>query len=136
MADSKISDLPSVTTPTTADLFAVVQSGTTSQMTRGNLAKKVVEATAKTANYTLLVSDEYIPVDSTSGNITISVPTAIGNTGKTWIIKKTVAANHVDIDPDGSETIDGAAFRRLINKDSMVAIMSDGTNIVIVGEKN
>ena len=41
MANVKISELPAITTPTTADLVPVVQSGVTDKITRGNFLKNV-----------------------------------------------------------------------------------------------
>lgn len=41
MANVKISQLPAITSPTTADLVPVVQSGVTDQITRGNFLKNV-----------------------------------------------------------------------------------------------
>jgi len=41
MANKKISELPEITTPTTADLVPVVQSGVTDKITRGNFLKNV-----------------------------------------------------------------------------------------------
>src|SRR5690348_10571703 len=41
MANKKISELPAITTPTTADLVPVVQSGVTDKITRGNFLKNI-----------------------------------------------------------------------------------------------
>lgn len=65
--------------------------------------------TTKTANYTATATDYFIFCDASSGNITITLPTAVGIGGKVYQIKKTDAsANTVTIDGAGSETLDGA----------------------------
>jgi len=51
MANKKISELPAITTPTTADLVPVVQSGVTDQITRGNFLKNV-DAAGTTSDVT------------------------------------------------------------------------------------
>lgn len=64
---------------------------------------------AKTAAYTVTAVDDVVTVDSTSGAIVITLPTAVGAAPKQVVIKKMVAANTVTITPNGAETIDGAA---------------------------
>ncbi|OQW48868.1 MAG: hypothetical protein A4C66_05940 [Nitrospira sp. HN-bin3] len=58
---------------------------------------------------TLTEWDDSVDVDTTSGNITVTLPPAASVPGKQYHIKKSVAANTLTVDGNGSETIDGAA---------------------------
>lgn len=84
---------------------------------------------AKTANYTATTSDDVIDCDASGGAFTISVYTAVGNTGKVLTVKKTDSStNAVTIDPNSTETIDGALTVALITQGNALTIVSDGTN--------
>ncbi|MDV7392313.1 hypothetical protein RZS08_13195, partial [Arthrospira platensis SPKY1] len=64
-----------------------------------------------------------------SGNITITLPTAVGITGKTYTIKKTDSnATEVVIDPNGAQTIDGFSTIEMYETNSVLTIVSDGSN--------
>jgi|GEM_PF-3875382 len=85
--------------------------------------------TTKTANYTATSTDYAIWCDATSGNITITLPTAVGIGGKSYIVKKTDAtANTVTLDGAGSETLDGATTIVIGTQYQSYSIMSNGTN--------
>lgn len=136
MADLPISGLTATTTLGTGDLFPVVQGGTTKKITAGNASKSFIETTPKTGNYTLSSSDRIILVDATSGAISIFVPAASGNQGIVWTVKKVDSSgNAVTIDPDASETIDGASTFALTEANQSISFTSDGTNIIILSEK-
>lgn len=66
-----------------------------------------------TASLTLSAIDyslyDTLLVDSTSGNITITLPPAVKVAGMPMLVKKLVAANTITLDADGSELIDGSA---------------------------
>lgn len=84
--------------------------------------------TTKTANYTATASD-YTIVCNNSGAITISLPAASGCSGRIYVIKKISAvANNVVIDPNGAETIDGAATKTLTVQYESAMIQSNGTS--------
>lgn len=70
-------------------------------------------------------------VDAGGGGFTLDLPTASGNTGKTITIKNIGASNSVIVDPDGGETIDGAATYTLDTQWQAVTIFSDGSNWLI-----
>lgn len=90
--------------------------------------------TTKTAAHTALATDYLILCDCTAGAITISLPTAVGITGKEYIIKKIDAgANAVTIDPNGVETIDGAATKTAPNQWNYGRFVSNGSNWMTVG---
>jgi hypothetical protein len=64
-----------------------------------------------------------------ANNRTINLPTASGRQGKAYVIKKTDSGSgEVIIDPNGAETIDGAATLSLYKQYDAVIIYSDGTN--------
>jgi hypothetical protein len=87
---------------------------------------------SKSANYTLVPFDDTVEVDSTSGNVTINLPTAAKIKGKEYTIKKVVAANSVIVDGSGAETIDGAATYTMTAQWKYVRVRSNGTNWIIV----
>jgi hypothetical protein len=98
-------------------------------------AQKVKYGAVKTANYTAsLTADYIIPVNSSGGAFTISLPAghAAGDTFTIKDVNGSLATNNVTIDPNGSETIDGAAtFAMTVNRQA-VTVVSDGTNWFII----
>jgi hypothetical protein len=128
LPDLPITGLPAITEPGASDLYAIVNSGVTSKVTRANNNKIITESTAKTSNYTFTANDETIKFDTSSGNITASLPTAVGIKGKWYVAIKTSASNTLTIDPDGSETINGSSTYAITNNNSTVTIQSDGSN--------
>ena len=88
--------------------------------------------TTKTANYTATVNDGVILVDTSSGAVTITLPTAVGNTGKRFTIKVIDATNTTTVDGDGTETIDGATTQSLSTLWKVIRIISDGANWLII----
>lgn len=84
---------------------------------------------SKTAAYTALTTDELINVDSTGGAFTITLPTAVGNAGKTFTFTKTNNnALGVTIDAAGTETINGALTKVLYLQYARLVIYSNGAN--------
>ncbi|VAW48517.1 Phage tail fibers, partial [hydrothermal vent metagenome] len=83
---------------------------------------------SKTADYTATDSDHVILVNSSSGNVTITLPAVSGVSGRVYIFKKTSAdGNNVIIDGNASETIDGAVTKTFSTQYEVVTIISDGT---------
>ena len=82
----------------------------------------------KTANYTATADDHTIRVDTTSGNVTISLPAAASSVGRIFYIKKVAAANTVTIDPSGSETIDGSSTATLSSNYEHTVVQSNGSS--------
>jgi hypothetical protein len=91
---------------------------------------KMAQRTVTAATYTAVVTDYTILCDTTSNSITISLPTAVGNKGLTYEIKKTVAANTLTIDPNGAQTIDGSATIAITAQHEALVVRSDGANWV------
>jgi hypothetical protein len=102
----------------------------------GTLSSKgtINAITAKTSAYTALISDEIITGDATSTAFTITLPTAVGNAGQTYTIKRVNSgANAVTVGTTSSQTIDGAATYALSAQYKYVKVVSDGANWIIVG---
>ncbi len=92
----------------------------------GSLALPI---TSKTANYTVTANDYTITGDATSGNITFTLPTAVGIAGVMYVVKKIDASgNSVIIDGAGAETIDGAASVSITTQYQSVVLQSNGAN--------
>ena len=93
--------------------------------------------TTKTANYTMTESDYTVLCDTSAGGFTISLPAASGCSGRIYVIKKITGnsgTNNITIDPNGSETIDGATTYALQCRSS-VMIQSNGANWWILAER-
>src|SRR5690606_41649235 len=62
--------------------------------------------------YTVQADDGTVLVDTSSTAVTVTLPTAVGQSGRIYTIKDATGdaeTNNITIDGDGSETIDGAA---------------------------
>jgi hypothetical protein len=73
--------------------------------------------------------------NATSGNITVSLPTAVASEAAFNIKKIDSSTNTVIIDPSGAQTIDGEATVTIYDDDDFVQVQSDGTNWVITNLK-
>ena len=82
----------------------------------------------KTTNYTLSSTDDVCIC--TTGTFTVTLPTAVGITGRRYIVKN---ANNgvITLDGSGVQTIDGVTDHALNEKDSLTVI-SDGSNWAII----
>jgi len=83
---------------------------------------------AKTAVYTIVNTDYQI--ECTANTFTVTLPTAVGITGKIFSIKNT-GAGTITVDGDGAETIDGQTTATLSQWDNL-EIMSNGTNFIVI----
>lgn len=93
-------------------------------------------ATVKTANYTVGATDSLIRVDATSGNLTVTLPSAAAayasGIGKVFSVKKMdFGVNTVTV---SGATIDGAASVVLSSQYSSITVQSNGTTYDIVGK--
>jgi hypothetical protein len=76
-----------------------------------------VAVSTKTADYTLTATDFVILVDSTGGNVTITLPAASTSIGLVFRIKRIDASvNGVTISRAGADTIDGATSTALLTQ--------------------
>jgi hypothetical protein len=83
-----------------------------------------------TASVTLTANNTVVLVDSTSGNVTVTLPDATANSGRYYVIKRTVAANKVTIQPQSGQTIEGNPNTALTGAGSTDTIISNGTRWV------
>lgn len=83
----------------------------------------------KTTNYTALQSDDVILGDATSGAITITLPTAVGNSGEVFHIKKIDSSvNAVTVATTSSQTIDGVTTQTIGVQYKNITVVSNGSN--------
>lgn len=100
--------------------------GTTTLSVAGSLALGYVE---KTTTYVVAASD--YTINCTSGTFTVTLPTAVGITGRVYVIKNT-GAGTVTIDGDGTETIDGSLTQVLNIQYASLTVQSTGTGWIIL----
>ncbi len=82
----------------------------------------------KSAIYTITDIDHII--NCTANTFTVTLPTATGANGRTYIIKNS-GSGVITLEGDGTETIDGALNQTLNQYDS-ITVVSDGANWIIV----
>lgn len=83
---------------------------------------------AKVATYTLTALD--YTVDCTSGTFTINLPTAVGITGRVYVIKNS-GVGVITVDPAGAELLDGLATNNLVQGEAYM-IQSNGAGWIII----
>src|SRR5688572_20985072 len=90
---------------------------------------------SKTSAYTLTALDTRIRADATSAAFTLTLPTAVDITGKTYGFKKVdVSTNIVTIDPNSTQTVEGLDNWKLRYPNDYVEIVSDGANWRVIGQ--
>lgn len=121
--------------PPTSGMFLRAINATSAQWEHyfGTVVQTVVQ-TGPTYNAGL---GELVRVDVSGGNVTVSLPTAVGNTNREIWVKLVTAAipatNQCTIDPAGAQTIDGAATFVLDTDFEWIKLRSDGANWMQVG---
>lgn len=100
-------------------------------------ASSIKAITTKTANYTATLADDVILCNPSGIDITITLPTASGNDGKEFIIKKINSSyqDTVTIDGNGAETIDGDLTKVMYIQNEAITLISDGSNWQILERK-
>jgi hypothetical protein len=78
----------------------------------------------QTTAYTIGATDSVVLCN---GTFTVTLPTAVGRTGKTYEIKN-IGTGTVTVDGNGSQTIDGALTFVLDAQYEAITIISDGSN--------
>lgn len=84
--------------------------------------------TITAATYTITATDEIIYIDASSNTVDLTLPTAVGRSGKVYRIKAINLDNAATVDGDGSETIDGAADFTFESVNDSLDLQSDGAN--------
>jgi hypothetical protein len=104
----------------------LITLGTNGIKSNGGLELNYV---AKTSTYTIVNSD--YTIDCTSGTFTVTLPTAVGITGKMFIVKNS-GAGIITIATTSSQTIDGA-LTIVANQWDSFQLTSNGANWIITG---
>lgn len=105
-----------------------MNSGATAPEWADNAATKYAY-TAQSGTYPITTTDTMI--DCTSGTFTTTLPTAVGVTGKFYIIKNS-GTGVITIATTSSQTIDAATTLLLTQQWSSVTVVSDGANWKII----
>lgn len=89
----------------------------------------------KTANYTLTTTDGLILGNVSGGAFTLTLPTAVGNTGKVFTIKYAGSTNEnkLTVNTTSSQTIDGLLSVIMSSPGDVMIVVSDGSNWVEQG---
>lgn len=88
---------------------------------------------AKTAAYTIVANDYIITGNATTATFQITLPTAVGRQGQSYIIKKVdSSANAVTVGTTSSQTIDGSTTYSLAAQYKYVSVVSDGSNWIVI----
>ena len=110
-------------------------SGCTTKSTL-HVAGSIATALAtKTAAYTLTATDSVILADATSAAFTVTLPSAVGISGRQYTIKRTNSgSNNVTLGTTASQLIESAPTKILGAAFSYVTVVSDGFGWVVVGQ--
>jgi hypothetical protein len=123
-----------VTTTVTTDNVGVATATPTSRLTiNGSFAQALTNSAA--ATYTLTDSDNVLLVDSTAGVRTRTLPTAVGITGRQYVIKDwkgTAGVYNITVTTTSSQTIDGATSYVINSSYGAVIVESDGANWSVI----
>ena len=86
----------------------------------------------KAAAYTLTDSDEVVLVNAAGATVTVTLPTAVGNTNIYRIKKIDSSTNAVTIATTSGQTIDGGATASLLVQYVSVSVISNGSNWFVI----
>lgn len=125
-------DASGVIVVSTADQVVFTTSGPTALTlpTSGTLATTATTSayTAQTSTYAILATD--CTVDCTSGSFTVTLPTAVGATGKIYNIKNS-GAGTITVATTSAQTVDGATPPTLTAGVNLT-VQSTGANWIIL----
>jgi hypothetical protein len=89
--------------------------------------------TSNDSPYLVTVNDAFLPVDASTGSVTIALKPVAEARGKRLTIKKIDSSNNtVTVDGNGSETIDDELTQIISIQYDSICVMSDGTEWWIV----
>ncbi|MEO7047890.1 MAG: hypothetical protein ABI091_21510, partial [Ferruginibacter sp.] len=94
----------------------------------GSFSQSIITTSS---NYTALSTDYTIVCNSGFFSRTITLPTAVGITGRIYVIKRT-GSTTVTIDAYSTQTIDGTTTKSLSTSYSQMTVQSDGSNWIIL----
>ncbi len=96
--------------------------------------RRIQEIDDTNSPYTITGYNLY-KADTTAGNITINLKSAVDNKDRVLVFQKISGSNTLTIDGDGAETVGGSATQVLNDDKETLKIQSDGTNWVILNIK-
>ena len=116
----------SIYAKTDSELYFKNDAGTESKLSN----TQNIGYVTKTTTYTAVLTDYFILGSASGGSWTLTLPTAVGITGKIFIIGRSdqTLANAITVDGNASETINGSANLKLATQGERIKIVSDGTN--------
>lgn len=86
-----------------------------------------VAISTKNSNYTVMLSDNVLLADCTTGAVTFTLPTAASSTGRVFNFKKIdVSANAMIIQGNGAEIIDGFNTQQTVVQYESFMLITDG----------
>lgn len=108
--------------------FLTADSSQSTGMRWASVAGSALSVSSRSTTYTATTSDDVLTV-STSSAWTLTLYAASGNSGKMLrVIKTSSDTNELTIDPNSSETINGATTIKLKYQYDEVTLICDGTN--------
>lgn len=86
--------------------------------------------TSQTSNYSIQTTDDAIMISAAATSSTLTLPTAVGNTGKTFYIIRSdnSLSNNVTLATTSSQTINGVTTKHLYTQYEQWWVTSDGAN--------
>lgn len=101
----------------------------TSQATAASGFSSGVQSISTDTTLSAVYNIVLVKVDATSGNVTVTLPSASSNTGRVVIVKKTDSSTHiVTVAPAGGQTIDGGSSLVLYSQYDAANFNCDGSN--------
>jgi hypothetical protein len=87
---------------------------------------------SKTSSYILTTSDEVVLANASGGALTLTLPSAAGNTNLYDLKKTDASVNTVTIATTGGQTIDGSSSAVIKVQYVSISVVSDGSNWYII----
>ena len=105
-------------------------AGATGKLADAGHVHPIGTVSSQTTTYTVLATDRTVLADATSSAFTVTLPTAVGCTGRIYtVIKKDSAAHTVTVGTTSSQTINGSTtYTGLTAQYNRVTVQSDGSN--------
>jgi hypothetical protein len=111
-----------------ASTFALGLAITGDLTVTGTIKGATQVSAVKTAAYTAEL-DEIVRCDPSGGAFDVDLPTAVGATGRAVTVKNvTTSTTAITVDPNGAETVDGAAGYSMTTAYGSATFISDGAN--------
>jgi hypothetical protein len=86
----------------------------------------------KSGAYVITTSDEVVLVNASGAGVTITLPTAVGNTNVFTIKKIDSSGNFVTVNTTSSQTMDGGTTAVIKVQYASISVVSDGANWLII----